>query len=477
MAQKGKYYRRRAIQTTVKKHQSPEEVYQIQIDNLLNSCGDYSSKGHNQHLSEEQLKTLKEWDEYYKKRPSPRGGLIKVSSRLNCLSTLRQLGLKLKGKPFRPKDDKEIPGYTETIVDHIVSIKADSSRQNMKVHIREFYKWLYGVKKKHEFPKIVADERLRPVRAESTKKASDLLTEEEFQLMLNACYDIQDEATLMVLKESGGRAGELVSANVGSVEFDDYGCKIYTEKSKSEKRYIRLVDSCPYLKAWLNIHPFRNEPDKPLFIGKHAFFGNRLRNSGLLQRVQAIGKRAGIKKRIYSHLFRTMAITNLARKGFSLQLNARRHGITPLTVDRVYSKLVQDDVSDAYLSLKKAKTDEQELKEIEEEERLKPRKCPECGFINKSKSDYCQAELTGNNGINRLCGAPLSLVVAMVQDKEQKDKLSKMEEDMAEIKKQLQATEFSSNVIEKGYERKGRIDKAILKEVIKDMIKAGEITI
>jgi len=383
-----------------------------------------------------QLKTMKEFDDYYKTKPSKRGGLIKASTRLNMLNDLRSLGLfliKHKKQTFKPKTQKEIPQYTELIVRFANSLKSDSSRSTYKVNIRTFYKYMYGVRKTHEFPTIVDDERLVPERPVNKKKRSDLLTSEEVQKMLGACLDEQDEALLMTCKEMGGRSGEIVSANIESVEFDASGCKFYTETSKSQQRYVRLVEATPYLKTWINKHPEKQNPKAPLFLGKSMYYGKRLLPNGVNLRVQRIAKRAGIVKRVHSHMFRTMAITELASKGFSLQMNAKRHGITPSTLDAVYSKLVDRDIDDAYLTHKKAKSDLDKVQEQEEEERFKPRLCPECGYINTSKNDYCQNVLTGLNNTKRLCGAPLTLEVSLKQDKKLQDQIKDLQKQMLEM--------------------------------------------
>lgn len=342
------------------------------------------SNGRN--LSTEQLKTLRKYKEYYENKKSSKGGIIKTSSVWNSMFTLRELGLYLK-KPYEKATKKDMLDF---FIRHLKG-KSEATLSNWKVLVRSFYKWMHGIKKKHEFPKIVDDERLEPVRAKPRKVSpSDLYTKDEIIKMLSVCRTPMDKAIVSIWNEMGIRAKEYVTANVGSVEFLSGGCKFFVEESKTEEGFVPLIESAPYLQEWLQIHPYKDNPKAPLFIGLSKYYGDRLRPNAINQKLKRIALRAGIKKRIFTHLGRNMSITRMDGT-MSVEDNARLHGITPDTVFRVYTKRSRKEACKKYFDLYgREKTEKEIAQEQEEEDKLKPKVCVSCDEINPYDCHYCK---------------------------------------------------------------------------------------
>ena len=253
-------------------------------------------------LSGQQIKTLTAYKEYYENKPSSRGGKVKVKSVLNSLLTLRELGAYTK-KPYeRIKQEEIIKFFT-----HYLKGKSLATISGWKVVVRSFYKWMHGMNKKHEFPPIVDNELLQPEKAKPRKISSgDLFTKDEVLKMINTCRTPMDKAIVSIWYEMGIRGGEYCSLNVDSVEFISGGCKLYIEKSKTEEGYIPLIMAAPYLHEWLNVHPYKDNPKAPLFIGLRSYFGDRLQPNGINQKLKRIVKVEGIKKHIFTHLGRNI---------------------------------------------------------------------------------------------------------------------------------------------------------------------------
>lgn len=425
---------------------SADEKIRQSINNILINC--INKKHWNAkyiaNLSEEQLKVLKEFKEYYENKPSPKGGRIRLASVWAAILCLRRLGLHLK-KPYKPQNEEEIKEYREEIVKFVNSLENDSTRSNWKVIIRFFYKWLYGIRDKHKYPEVVVDDRLKPETVKTKKKPSDLPTVEDIEKMLNVCTDDRDKAIVMIWTELGGRCGEIANATISDVEFDNKGCKLWIDKSKSERRTVRLVKAAPYLRNWVGkSHPDRDNPSAQLFVSKsqggHRRYGVKLEKNGFNQIIKKIAKRAGIKKRIYWHLGRFFTITNLQRRGFDLVKNAKRHGITTGTLQGVYLQLDDKDIDDAYCDLENVRTEEDIIKEQKELDRFKPKTCPKCNHINPCDLIFCEAEV---NDVK--CNAPLDLTTAIkideeqeVKDRDMKQRIEQMEQTIQQISQQLQ---------------------------------------
>ena len=73
--------------------------------------------------------------------------------------------------------------------------------------------------------------------------------------MVDEAIGPRNRALVAVLYESGARLGEFMGLRIGSIEHTPYGWKIHVD-GKTGRRPILLVNSGPYLAAWLSLHPF-----------------------------------------------------------------------------------------------------------------------------------------------------------------------------------------------------------------------------
>jgi integrase len=176
--------------------------------------------------------------------------------------------------------------------------------------LKPFFRWLYGYGKKDSYPEVVEWIYCGKKR---NNQLPEILTMEEIAKMIDACDNLRDRALISILYESGCRASEILDLKIGDLHFDDYGAYLVVN-GKTGSRRIRLVSSVTDLKAWLNVHPKKDDANAPLFCAlTKNNKGNPLGDSSLDFIVQQIAKKAGISKRVYPHLFRHTRATHLAK--------------------------------------------------------------------------------------------------------------------------------------------------------------------
>jgi integrase/recombinase XerD len=96
------------------------------------------------------------------------------------------------------------------------------------------------------------------------------------------------------------------------VTFDKYGAILLVD-GKTGPRRIRLIACVPALAQWLSVHPFRNDPNSPLWVGLGTVGRNEpLSYNGARAMLGRLVKKAGVNKRVYSHLMRHSRATELA---------------------------------------------------------------------------------------------------------------------------------------------------------------------
>jgi len=315
---------------------------------------------------------------------------------LEGLSKPRRLkligSLKLLARDFLKKDfDKATIDDLKKVVIKIEN-KDDYSvwtKQSYRAIMKKFYKWVkYGdeYKTKRDYPKIVNWINTNIKNKDKPRvQASDIITEEEITKLLNAAEHPRDKAFISLLYELGARIGEIGVLAIKDVTKDKYSY-IIDLHGKTGHRTPRVVISDPYLTSWINNHPLKNNPDAPLWIQVGDREHKRIGYGCVRKLLERLKTKAGIKKRIYNHLFRHSRVTHLLGNKQINEAQAKVYfGWVPSSkMLSEYSHLISSDVNDAILDLHGIKKDEKA------ESKLKPKQCPTCKSINSHDALFCQ---------------------------------------------------------------------------------------
>ena len=259
---------------------------------------------------------------------------------------------------------------------------------DIKITVRKFYKWLKNSPDK--YPEEVRWIHSVMSRSQRRMLPESLLSEEQIVNMINACRSVRDRAIVAVLYDSGCRIGEIRTMRLSSVAFDNYGAKIHVS-GKTGDRSLRLTVSVPMLAAWVNMHPRRDDPGAPLWANSRD---RAMAYSAFQSMVPRIAQRAGIKTRVYPHLFRHSRATFLASYLTEAQLCARFGWIHGSEQPGTYVHLSGRDADEAILELYGIKKDSgQDIK------LLIPKPCQNCEVVNAFNCAVC---------VN--CGSPIQAV-------------------------------------------------------------------
>jgi integrase/ribosomal protein L40E len=284
--------------------------------------------------------------------------------------------------------NKDLDTATKEDIEKIVAtINAKESlspvtKHDCKVIIKRFYKWLKG--NNEEYPPEVKWIKSKIKRHEKKLVGNgELITPEDVDKLMQASECTRDKALISLLYESGCRIGEIGSMRIGSVSFDKYGTVI-TVSGKTGSRKIRVVSSTPHLRTWLNVHPFKNDKDKPLWIN----LGVRNRNNAMAYDVfrmvlSRLFKEAGINKRHNPHLFRHSRATYMANHLTEFQMNQYFGWIQGSDMPATYVHLSGRDVDKAILEMNGL----EQVKKEKEKPQIKI--CPRCEAINDANDTYC----------------------------------------------------------------------------------------
>ncbi|MBS3054766.1 MAG: tyrosine-type recombinase/integrase [Candidatus Aenigmarchaeota archaeon] len=312
---------------------------------------------------------------------------LRPATRLCYMKSIYYLVRKIS-KPFSEITKEDIV----TLFESLRNGSGDRTMELAKLSIKKFFKFLNN----GEYPEIVS--WIKENRNNKYKLPEELLTKEEIKKMAEACDSVRDRAFVLVLYDSACRLGEMLSLRIKHCTFDEHGAILMVD-GKTGQRRVRLINSSPDLKEWLNNHPHRDDPDAHLWVSVgRKNFGKPMSQVGIQHRILIIATRAEIKKYVHPHLFRHSRLTDLAKSGFNeAQLRKFAGWAGSSKMAAVYIHLSGQDIDDKLLEING-------IKKVEPKDNgtLKPKDCPRCGKLNPATFKVCQK-----------CWMPLDLKTVM----------------------------------------------------------------
>ncbi|AKA48712.1 hypothetical protein IX51_05915 [uncultured archaeon] len=329
---------------------------------------------------------------------------------------------------------------------------SENTIEDYKIAVKRFYRWL--ISNDGEVPENVKWIKKKRVTNRHVKPDA-LITEAEMSLIVQNCKNARDKALFSLLYDSGCRIGELMTLKNKDVDFDQYGA-VLSVTGKTGYRKVRVVgNSVPYLREWQNSHPHRNDEEFRLFCGISDNTRNKaMTYDDLHSALKKTLKRAGIKRRIYPHLFRHTRATILASKVTEAPLEAQMGWIHGSRMTQTYVHLSGRDQDNAILKAYSIDVKDEGLIQSE-----RPSACPRCNEPNDRNSRFCWK-----------CGMILDKTLTNEKLKEEADKI---EESVLES----EAVDDTTKSMIKSFspEYKDLILEVVLSDVFKNSSKLEKI--
>ncbi len=307
------------------------------------------------------------------------------SGRLQYLTILKEVS-EFKNKPFEKfteADLKEFFSQLKPMGPHRERIEklSPKSRWIYMCLVKSFFKWLYKADD-DSIPKVVKWIKRKEYVGHNKKlMPSEILTPNEVLDLVRSASFTRDAAFIFALFESGCRvASEFLKLKIKDLRVNGrYACFDVRGKLKtsSSERTCYLIRSWPDVRNWLNVHPYKNNPEAPLWISiRGKTFGKQLTLAGashILQRAKANLK---LNKRIFPHLLRHSRAVECAKKGYNNQVMNKMFGWSDGSdMASWYISLAQSDVEEVVLEKEGLAS---EIKHEQSTKRLDLITCPKC---------------------------------------------------------------------------------------------------
>lgn len=198
----------------------------------------------------------------------------------------------------------------------------------------------------------VLDNPWERLKVQTPLKKPELLSQEEIKRVIEACAGRpRDFALIHMLYATGGRRAELSGLDVGDVDLS--GGDIVLRKTKGDIERSGLVHSkaAAATRAWLARRKAILERKGK--VGESALFvtrsGIRLSPDMIWATVRAVGKRAGLDKKLKPHTFRHTYATDLLENGADLRVVQELLGHSRITSTQRYTHVRPAHMRAAYL--------------------------------------------------------------------------------------------------------------------------------
>jgi len=208
---------------------------------------------------------------------------------------------------------------------------ASTLKASSLCHRIRFIKSLFKWAQEEEYITFNPGTAIKEPKLES--KIPKFLTEEEIELLREACLNPFEKALFEFMYSTGCRIGEIVNLDQSLINFSEQSVIVFGKGKKEREVYFNTRCSI-WLKRYLDL---RNDEDKALFVTTRA--PHRMSIAQMRYVIKQISRRAKINKCIHPHQLRHSYATTLINNGAPLEVIQNLMGHEKSETTRIYAYL------------------------------------------------------------------------------------------------------------------------------------------
>lgn len=202
----------------------------------------------------------------------------------------------------------------------------NTSLNNCRRNISAFYTWMRKVKIVSENPCDGIDTYTQ------VEKPIDHLEPTEWELLKKGCWDARSRALIEFMRCTAMRRGEIPQVKICDVDFSTGAIEIFGHKASRYRTVYLDKVAIFYIREYLRERGVLETSNQYLFTHLRGNTDMQLGDRGIYALIKTIGKRAGLDRRIYPHLFRKTTATAIVKRGGSEDAAGEYLGHAPRNV-------------------------------------------------------------------------------------------------------------------------------------------------
>lgn len=205
--------------------------------------------------------------------------------------------------------------------------------ESRRVIVTAFMRWLYD----EGYTKENAAKGIKPIRFQVNP--TNALTSVEMEKIRNACKDKRETAIIETLYSTGCRVTELITLKYDDINLNDREVMVFGKGGKTRTSYLNAKAEVSLYEYWNT----RTDNNTYAFVSLNKPH-KELTKECVEKIVRNIGKRAGIKRRVYPHLIRHTVATDLLSRGMNIAEIQRFLGHKNIDTTMIYARVCDGDI-------------------------------------------------------------------------------------------------------------------------------------
>lgn len=229
-----------------------------------------------------------------------------------------------QSKKDHPKNINE-----QDIKDFLGTLKQTNTQRNYHSAIKKFYDVCLGQKEKFKYIPYARKDGKLPI----------VLSVDEIQKMFSACENTKHKVILALLYSCGLRVSELINLKWKHIDRSRMIINIIQAKGNKDRQVMLTPQIIPLLEKYWNeykskvyvLNGWKNEPQ----------YSER----SVGQVVKQLAEKAGINKRVYTHLMRHCSFTHMVENGTDINLIQKLAGHSSVKTTAIYTHISHNLIS------------------------------------------------------------------------------------------------------------------------------------
>lgn len=226
-------------------------------------------------------------------------------------------------------EPKAIPN--EKIKEWLLQAKTINTRKHRLCAINSFYE--LTVRMPEKISKIPYPK--------SEKKLPIVLSVEEIQKMFTACENLKHKVILALLYSVGLRVSELINLKWQHIDKSRMIINIIQAKGNKDRQVMLSPDLIPLLYAYHKEYKSKEYVLNGQFPDKELRYSER----SVGEVIKQLATKAGINKRVYTHLMRHCSFTHLVEAGTDINLIQKLAGHSNVKTTNLYLHISHNHIS------------------------------------------------------------------------------------------------------------------------------------
>jgi len=228
-----------------------------------------------------------------------------------------------QSKKDHPKNINE-----QDIKDFLAQPKMINTQRNYHSAIKKFYEICLGQKDKFKYIPYARKDHKLPI----------VLSVEEIQKMFSVCQNTKHKVILSLLYSAGLRVSELLNLKWEHIDRSRMIINIIQAKGKKDRQVMLAPQLIPLLETY-----WKEYKSKEYVL--NGQFGLRYSEKSVGEVVKQLATKAGINKRVYTHLMRHCSFTHMVENGTDINLIQRLAGHSNVKTTAIYTHISHNLIS------------------------------------------------------------------------------------------------------------------------------------